>query len=78
MSIVGLIFKQKMVLKIPISRMQGKVEFFEQHYQLFILWYCTHSLPETSMELICQKWDFYHAEAPNSILPKQSIAQTYS
>ena len=78
MSIVGLIFKQKMVLNIPISRMQGKMEFFEQQYQLFILWYLTYFLLETSMELICQKWDCYHAEALNSILPKQSIAQTYS
>ena len=66
-----------MVLNIPISGLQGKMEFFEQQYQLFTLWYCTYSLLETSMELICQKWDFYHAEALNSILPKQSIAQTY-
>ena len=28
MTIVRLIFKQKMVLNIPISRMQGKMHFF--------------------------------------------------
>ena len=33
---------------------------------------------ETYMELICQKWDLYYAEALNSILPKQSITQIYS
>ena len=78
MSIVRLIFKQKMVLDITISRMQGKMQFFEQQYQLFILWYFTSNQLESSMELICQKWDFYHAEALNSILTKQSITQTYS
>ena len=39
MSIVRLIFKQKMVLNITIFRMQGKNAIFEQQYQLFILLY---------------------------------------
>ena len=30
------------------------------------------------MDLIWQKWDLYYAEAMTSVLPKQSIIQTYS
>ena len=79
MSIVRLIFKQKEILNIPIFKNARKNAIFRTTVSIvYILWYFTQSQLETSMELMFQKWDFYHAEALNSILPKQSITQTYS
>ena len=43
MSIVRLIVKQEMVLNIPNSRMQGKMQPFEQQFKCLILWYFTFS-----------------------------------
>ena len=34
-------FDFEMNVRIPISTMQGKMHFLEQHYQLFILSYFT-------------------------------------
>ena len=52
--------------------MQRKKQFFEQQYTGNVLYH------GTLMDLICQNWDLYYAEALNSILPQQSITQTYS
>ena len=41
MSIVRLIFTQKMALNIPTPRMQGKMQTFEQQYVCLMLWYFT-------------------------------------
>ena len=34
-------FYTKMVLNIPNSRMQGKMQTFEQQYKCLMLWYIT-------------------------------------
>ena len=67
MSIDRLIFTQKMVLNIPTSRMQGKMQTFEQQHKCLILLYFTQSQIQTNMDLNCQKWHLFYADALNAL-----------
>ena len=67
-----------MVLNIPTSRMQGKMQTFEQQYlyKCFILWYFTYSQIWTNIDLICQKWDLYYSDALNSLHITKAVDYT--